>query len=126
MQSGTYEKRFEVWDRLGEKHTLCLVAPKKTGRGKTYRPRKDCDGCEGECIHFCLECKKNLCYPLRFIKKHSPRKKEELRQSSCFMKHVRTQCRRSMRMNGAKPDGEILSTSRSKDKPVELFEIEEI
>mmetsp|Transcript_22580 Transcript_22580/g.28496 ORF Transcript_22580/g.28496 Transcript_22580/m.28496 type:complete len:213 (+) Transcript_22580:194-832(+) len=127
VQSGSYEKRFEVWDRLGNKHTLCLVAPKKTGKGKTYRPRKDCDGsCESQCIHFCLECRKNLCYPLRFIKKHSPRKKEELRQSSCFMKHVREQFRRSKRMNSAKPDGEILSSTGSMDKPINLFDIEEV
>ena len=99
MNDGNYTIKKEFKDRLGKKHTLCMIGSSKTYKGKSYRNRKPCEGCgDTDTVAFCLECNKVLCYPFRLPSNMEVNLKDGIRNGSCFMMHVKGECRTSVRL----------------------------
>jgi len=101
MAEGRFERRFQIVDRIGEQHTLCLTPLNTSSRGKKYRNRKKCNWCGNNTCAFCLECGLVLCYPIRLAANNSVNQREEIRRECCWMRHVRAATKTSKRLRNS-------------------------
>ena len=98
-EEGNYTRDREFMDRMGNKHTLCMSGTNKTYKGKSYQVRRVCEGCgEVETVAFCFKCNRVLCFPFRLPKNMTVKNRDASCNGSCFVKHVKEQCRTSPRL----------------------------